>query len=90
MKVHSLKTDKSLFGQSFAGSKPWKIRFDDRGFEIGDLLLLEETVHSGIEMKEGAPLQYTGRELSRLVTFIFKGEAYGVKTGYVIMSVSKV
>ena len=90
MKVRELKTDPQVFALSFAGSKPWEIRKDDRGFQCGDLLKLRETEFSGEEMSKGMPLKYTGRELSRIVIFIFQGPMYGLGQGWVIMTVNKI
>ena len=42
MKAHSLKTWPGLFKQVVNGSKQFEYRKDDRGFEVGDILLLQE------------------------------------------------
>lgn len=75
---------------SFFGCKPWEIRKDDRGFKVGDMLLLRETRYSGEEMKAGRPLEYTGRELSRLITYILRGGQYGLGDDWIVMTVSNV
>ena len=60
MKIHNLKTDPEVFAMSFSGIKPWEIRFNDMDFKVGDMLVLEETKHSGEEMKKGALLNTQG------------------------------
>ena len=50
---HELKTDSNVFDESFKGNKTFEIRYDDRGFSVGDKILLRETQFSGIEMKNG-------------------------------------
>ena len=70
MKIHELKTDPEAFGMSFSGCKPWEIRKNDRNFKVGDMLILKETRYTGDEMKKGRPIEYTGRELSRLINYI--------------------
>lgn len=87
MAQHELKTDPKVFLASFADMKPFEIRFNDRDYYCGDVLVLKETRYSGEEMKAGQPLEYTGRELMRRVDYILDG--YGLQDGWVIMSVSK-
>ena len=86
MMEHKLKTDPEVFRASKDGRKTFEIRFDDRGFAIGDLLELQETKFTGEEMKAGAPLVYTGRTVVQYVSYILRGPAYGLKEGWVIMS----
>jgi hypothetical protein len=83
---HELKTDPTAFEASFLKKKPYEIRFDDRGFKEHDVLILKETKYSGIEMKEGKPLIYTGRELRATIRFILRGPIYGLLPGWVILS----
>lgn len=85
MKIHELKTDPEPFAASLRGDKPYEIRRNDRNFSKGDMLILRETLHGGVEMAEGAPLEYTGRVLSRWVTEVRSG--YGLKDGWVILGV---
>jgi len=88
MKTHYLKTDPDGFYALISGRKPYEIRRDDRGFRVGDTLVLRRTVHSGDEMAAGEPLRYTGEEAVRRVTHILEGPAYGIAEGWVILSVN--
>lgn len=83
--THILKTDPDVFKAAWDGIKRYEIRFDDRHFEIGDKLKLVETVHAGEEMKNGAPLEYTGRYISQKITHKLKG-IYGLKDDWCILS----
>lgn len=83
-KRHELKTDPEVFAAVMAGRKTHEIRLNDRGFTVGDELLLRETANSGAEMKAGAPLAYTGREATRTVSHIQTG--YGLANGWCILS----
>lgn len=85
--VHQLKTDPEVFAASWEGIKGFEIRFNDRDFEPGDELLLKETRFSGEEMKEGAPLEFTGREIDAHVNYMLRGGNYGLAEGWVILSV---
>jgi len=83
--THSLKTDPEVFAALRERRKSFEIRKDDRGFQVGDELLLVETEFSGAEMAAGAPLRSTGNVEVRRVTYILSG--YGLEPGWVIMSV---
>jgi hypothetical protein len=87
MTIHTLKTDPIPFADVLGGAKRFEIRKDDRGFAVGDILDLRATVSTGAQMAAGAPLEYTGRELSATVTHLMHGPAYGLADGWVIMSI---
>ncbi len=88
-KVHELKTDHSMFRAVFEGKKAYEIRFDDRGFQVGDTLILKETLYDGEEMSgsEGMPLIYTGYEHMTKIKHILRGPVYGLMDGWVILSI---
>lgn len=85
--VHELKTDPIVFEAIKKEEKTFEIRKNDRNFQVGDELWLRETVNTGKEMANGAPLEYTGRILVVNVTYILKGPIYGLADGWCIMSV---
>ena len=96
--IHVLKTDPQAFEAVFTGAKTYEIRYDDRGFSVGDELRLLETKSSCHDMvTNGKPLEYTGRYLLVKVTHILRNHAdgeehgygYGVAAGYAILSVRK-
>lgn len=64
--THRLKTWPSYYRSVETGAKTFELRRDDRHFEVGDTLVLQEW----------SPLseRYTGRELTRVVTFILSKE----------------
>lgn len=88
MKTHELKTDPEPFAASFRGDKMYEIRLNDRDFKCGDLLTLRETLWSGQEMRDGEPLEYTGRTLSRTITEVRTN--YGISDGWCILGVAKI
>lgn len=74
---HDLKTWPEPFAAVRSGRKPWELRFNDRGYQVGDLLWL----------KEWSPdTGYTGEAVGRLVTWMLPGGQFGLPEGYVIMS----
>lgn len=83
-KTHELKTDPAVFAAVLVGQKTHEIRFNDRGFAVGDTLLLRETTWTGEAMRAGAPLVYTGRTDTRTVSHILTG--YGLADGWCILS----
>lgn len=87
--IHRLKTDSLAFDDIASGVKRFEIRFNDRDYEVGDILILEKTKCSGEEIRSGKPLVFTGDVVSVDVTHILKGPIYGLAGGWVIMSLSK-
>jgi len=85
-KRHELKTDPAVFAAVLAGAKTHEIRKNDRGFAVGDELLLRETTHTGAEIAAGAPLEYTGRTITRTVSHVLTG--YGLQEGWCILSLA--
>lgn len=83
---HHLKTDPAVFDAVASGVKTFEIRFNDRGFSVGDTLILHRTKYTGEEMKNGKPLVYEGRSVGRTVAYILRGPIYGLQDGWVIMS----
>lgn len=84
---HELKTDPEVFDVVASGAKKFEIRFDDRGFRVGDILALRKTRHTGQQMRDGAPLEYVGAPLYAYVTHILRGPIYGLADGWVCMSI---
>lgn len=81
---HILKTDPAVFHAVIEGTKTYEIRFNDRGFAVGDVLQLLETTSTGAEIAAGAALVYTGREVTKTVSHVLGG--YGLAEGWVILS----
>ena len=78
-KIHDLKILPAYFDDVAKGRKTFELRFDDRSYFEGDLLLLRE-------WENGA---YTGRRVVVKVTYILKGFD-GLKDGWVILSIKRV
>jgi hypothetical protein len=87
-KVHELKIWPTFFEQVLAGSKPFEIRKDDRGFSVGDTLKLCEW--------DPDKKKHTGRFCFRRVTCITDGKAIDakdegvLKDGYVVLGLGRV
>jgi len=75
--VHDLKISPPFFLAVDKGIKPFEVRRDDRGYNVGDYLCLRE--YNPVDNK------YTGRTISRRISYILKGEAWGIKDGFVCL-----
>ncbi len=83
MTLHKLKTWPTFFAAVERGIKTFEVRKNDRNFQVGDTLLLEEW--------NPETRSYTGFGLLRTVSYITDGKALDckdkdvLKEGYVIM-----
>lgn len=76
--IHALKTLPEYFLPVIEGKKGFEIRKNDRPFQVGDLLALNEW---DAEME-----RYTGRSCLAYIDYILNDEAY-CKEGYVILGI---
>ena len=94
MKVHELKIFPQYFNEVVNGNKTFELRKDDRGFEVGDTLVLKEFKQglydcTGPEKVTIQESGYTGKCIEKKITYIFKGGIpfMGLRKGYVILSI---
>ena len=73
---HSLKTWPEFFQAVQEGRKTFELRLDDRGFRLGDVLVLQEW---------SAGTGYTGREIRKRVSYILRGGGFGLSPDHVCM-----
>lgn len=86
MKIHYLKTEPFYFSASSrAGGKNFEIRKNDRDYEEGDILTLQEYDDDrGYE-------PYTGRQIGVLVCYMMKHKDFpGIQPGYCVMGVERI
>ena len=76
-KTHALKTWPYYFQVSWDGRKDWEIRRNDRGFAVGDIVILEEY--------DQIKHEYLGRQIAANVLEVI-ADAPGLQEGYVILS----
>lgn len=78
--THTLKTWPEYFKLIKEDRKKWELRKDDRDFNVGDTLILQEFNPDGNT--------FTGEEIHKIVTFILDDTfGFGLKKGYIIMSI---
>lgn len=80
MKTHHLKTWTSAFNAVIYGLKTFEFRLNDRDFEVGDILVLQEYDLSLRDYAPGKP------ESIWRVSYILHGGQFGIPVGYCIMS----
>jgi hypothetical protein len=80
-KVHLLKTLQPYFGHVASGAKTFEVRFDDRGFQPSDLLVLCEF--------DGA--EFTGQDATREIRYVLRQSEMpvdvGLKPGFVVLGI---
>lgn len=76
--IHSLKIQSKYFADVVSGLKTFEIRKNDRDYEVGDILELEEI---------DSDFEYTGNSHYVQVTYITD---YAQQDGYVAMGIAPV
>lgn len=79
--VHHLKTVKEIFPELKSREKRFELRKDDRNFEAGDYLLLQEY--------DTVAKKHTGQSILVRVTLAYKQSLnkYGLRNGHCIMAI---
>lgn len=75
-KVHVLKLNSEYFEEAYKGVKPWECRLNDRDYNVGDKIILQEINDGGL----------TGREIHGVITYILNHAFIGLKAGYVVFT----
>jgi len=83
-KTHDLKCHSEYFKHVKDGSKPFELRRDDRDFEVGDLLNIDEVV-----LDYDSEILFTGNREVRLITYILREGVFGLKEGWAILGLAK-
>lgn len=78
MSVHNLKTWPLHFRDITAGRKTFEVRKNDRGYQVGDLLVLQEYSPSCD--------RFTGSTCKRVVSYILPGGQFGIADNHVVMA----
>jgi len=79
--IHELKTWPKYFSMVELGLKTFELRKEDRGFELGDTLVLKEYLPYA--------KKYTGNELRVIVICVLRHDDLpdGLAPGYVVMGI---
>lgn len=74
---HELKIYPKYFDAIINGEKMFEIRKNDRGFCVGDTILLREWDN----------IKYSGHELKVVITYILDDKFIGLSPGYVALGI---
>ena len=81
IKTHPLKIIKEYFDLQLKGKKNWEIRKNDRDFKEGDFIMMSLVDGNG---------ELTSSYIHLKIDYVYKGNEYGLKEGYCILSTSRV
>ena len=79
--IHDLKTIPEIWDKVDAREKNFEVRFDDRGYKVGDILRLFRSTSPDFQ-KENF--------IHRRVTYILQGGQFGIEPDYVVMGLGEV
>ena len=77
--THTIKAWRDPFQAMWDRKKLFEFRKDDRGYEVGDYVIIHET-------DENAEYVLSGRRICGTISFALKGPSFGVPVGYVVLS----
>lgn len=77
--THELKTETQFFDAIISGKKTFEVRYNDRDYQLGDLLILKEYYP---HLKK-----YSGNETTRRITYILEGGQFGIDDNYIVMGI---
>jgi Domain of unknown function (DUF3850) len=80
MTEHALKTLGPYWEAVASGAKNFEVRRDDRGFQRGDVLVLQPVT------EDGRRIGVLYREIRKRVTYVLTGGQFGIEPGYVVMA----
>lgn len=93
IRTHRLKSWPEHFAALQRGEKDFEIRENDRTFQVGDLLVLQEFIpvrHVGLDYKPGHPDgTYTGKAEHRFIKHIHD-DAGKLQNGYIVLGLRNV
>lgn len=88
MGEHRLKTWPVYWDAVASGDKPFEVRRDDRGFQKGDVLVLQKFHPDLGYMPDPEKGRYSTLDLRRRVTWILTGGQFGIEAGYVVLGLA--
>ena len=79
-RLHILKTWPEYFRAVVSGEKRFEVRRNDRGFQVGDRLVLAEF--------DKEKDKITGALYGCNVTYVLEGPGFGIEAGYCVLGIS--
>lgn len=85
---HTLKAWPQYFDAVKRGEKPFEVRRDDRGFQRGDIVILQRTLPTSPYYVEYDIHGKVKQELRKRITYVLTGGQLGIEPGYVVLGLS--
>lgn len=86
-RVHELKTWPEPFQAILDGKKRHEVRVDDRGYMVGDVLVLREWDPSSVSCTVSVPRGFTSRIIRAEVTYVTQAGTWGLPTNLCVISI---
>lgn len=90
-KVHKIKLKQSFVSAVLSGEKNFEIRFNDRGYQKGDLIKFIPVIEKKDSPKEALAITKENSELEKktfIITYLING--WGLENGYVAFGIKEV
>lgn len=87
-KTHKLSIYPTSFIAIANGTKPFEITRNDQGFAIGDIIIFKEIDSSG-NNRPRQSMKFTGRTLTRKITYVSPEGKFGLRLRYCAIALSK-
>jgi len=80
----------NYFDAIASGEKTFEARFDDRGYQKGDILVLQKFDHEHQRYVSPPGARFGFQELRKRITYVMTGGRFGVEAGWVILGLGDV
>jgi len=92
MTEHKLKCWPVYFDAVASGEKNFEVRRDDRGFQKGDIIVLQRTSEDEPDLVEYDFFDpdRVAHELRKRITWILTGGQFGIEPGYVVLGLGEI
>lgn len=85
---HVLKCWPQYYDPIERGEKPFEVRRDDRGYQKGDVLVLQRTSDKSPYYVEYDAHGKVKHEMRRTISYILTGGQFGIEPGYVVLGLA--
>ena len=84
--THTLKTWPQYFDAVARGEKTYEVRKNDRGFQRGDVVVLQRTYEDATHHVETDGMGKPKHELRFRIGYVLTGGQFGIADGYCVFS----
>ncbi len=81
-RTHHVKCWPRFYKAIDNGTKPFEVRFDDRNYRVGDILIIQEY--------DPESNYFSGNEVSREITYKVNGRAFGIQEGFCVLGLKAI